>query len=266
MVFPEPVTRMGAGACEHERNAGARQGGAVESEQPALGRDLFLQWLSHEVRTPATVVTGLASVLRQRGDQLDVEARAAVYDDLYRNAFRLSRLLEDILELAKGTDEKPAVEPMLVGPIVTMEALRSGKDYGVRVVPELESGIIVIGHADQFGRALRGMFRSLAACVEPGTSVQVDGRSELPGYRLEFTVSGAASHMGTAGAFAPFLHPESVTLNETTQVGPLVARRLIERQGGSVGGALEAGQLHLWLALPMLNERETFPVHQGGSQ
>jgi len=74
-------------------------------------KDDFIASVSHELRTPVTSILGFAEQLTEAG--LDAESRQ-VSRIIYRNARRLSDVIEDVLELSELTTSdrstRPAVE------------------------------------------------------------------------------------------------------------------------------------------------------------
>lgn len=62
-------------------------------------RSDFLSMVSHELRSPMTVVSGIAHILRWKGEKLPETARAELLDTLERESRRLSRLVSEFLDL-----------------------------------------------------------------------------------------------------------------------------------------------------------------------
>jgi len=59
----------------------------------------FIQMISHELRSPMTVVGGIAEILRKRNDKLTSEQRTELIETLGREARRLTRLVSEVLDL-----------------------------------------------------------------------------------------------------------------------------------------------------------------------
>ncbi|MDQ2787209.1 MAG: HAMP domain-containing histidine kinase, partial [Chloroflexota bacterium] len=57
---------------------------------------------SHELRTPLTAIRGNADLLRQHGERMEDGERAEVLDDMATEAERMSRLISDLLTLARA--------------------------------------------------------------------------------------------------------------------------------------------------------------------
>ena len=71
----------------------------------------FIADASHEVRTPLTAIRGNADLLRQHGERMEDGERAEVLDDMATEAERMSRLISDLLALARaqaGEQSQPA--------------------------------------------------------------------------------------------------------------------------------------------------------------
>jgi signal transduction histidine kinase len=71
----------------------------------------FIALASHELRTPVTTIHGLASTLNRVGDQLDPEQREELRQALERQAERMSKLVEQLLDLSRLDAEAIAINP-----------------------------------------------------------------------------------------------------------------------------------------------------------
>ena len=61
----------------------------------------FVALASHELRTPVTTILGLATTLNRRGSELDERQRHELRDTLERQADRMARLVEQLLDLSR---------------------------------------------------------------------------------------------------------------------------------------------------------------------
>jgi two-component system, OmpR family, sensor kinase len=72
----------------------------------------FIADASHELRTPLTAIRGNADLLRYHDERMDSTERAEVLDDMATEAERMSRLIGDLLALARAqTGEQPRPAP-----------------------------------------------------------------------------------------------------------------------------------------------------------
>ncbi|MCM2560905.1 ATP-binding protein [Lutimaribacter sp. EGI FJ00015] len=67
--------------------------------QLSVQKDAFLSQISHELRTPMTSIRAFSEILRD-GGALDAETRAKYADIIHGEAIRLTRLLDDLLDLS----------------------------------------------------------------------------------------------------------------------------------------------------------------------
>lgn len=74
-------------------------------------KDAFLVAVSHDVRTPLTVVLGMAATLDTHGAGLDAEAVRSLVEPIARNARKLERLLGGLLDVDRL--RRGALEPLL---------------------------------------------------------------------------------------------------------------------------------------------------------
>jgi signal transduction histidine kinase len=61
----------------------------------------FIATAAHEVRTPASIIFGVAKTLSDRGDALEDETRARLFKAFYDASERLAHLTEDLLDLTR---------------------------------------------------------------------------------------------------------------------------------------------------------------------
>jgi K+-sensing histidine kinase KdpD len=217
-------------------------------------REEFLEWLSHEVRTPTTVVAGLASILRQRGNDFDPCERDEIYADLDEQARRLVALVEDLFVLARSEDEQVITEPVLVAPVLQNEASWCKEQYGIALHIEPNAAAIAVASPDHLRHTIRCILRAMAITKSGGDTVSIACTNNKDTVRT--TVSSIAK--GPPGqvktALAPFFGSRRRWLTQGTPLAATLARQLVENQGGNVGGGLHHGKLHLWFTLPLAKE------------
>jgi signal transduction histidine kinase len=71
----------------------------------------FVAFASHELRTPATSVFGVLATLHGRGDELPEEQRRQLVEVGYEQGARLTRLLEQLLDLSRLDATAIALKP-----------------------------------------------------------------------------------------------------------------------------------------------------------
>ncbi len=216
-----------------------------EARRANDAKDEFLGFISHELRTPITVIHGGAHVLRTRRDTLPAEVADSILADVEREAERLSRMLENLLALARAElDREVPVEPVLLQRLIAR--LVAGLEPGNGCTVELRveaSPPPVAGDPDYLDHVMRNLIQN-AAKYSPHGSV------------IEVVVAGDASG-GTVTVLdrGPGVPPEDIDRiferffrsSRTARLAPgaglglAVCRRLIEGMGGTIRAELRHG-------------------------
>jgi signal transduction histidine kinase len=105
----------------------------------------FIALASHELRTPVTTILGLATTLNRRGEELDERQRHEVRETLERQADRMAKLVEQLLDLSRLDADAISITPERINlrerieEIVASVAAERKDDVRVGVDPELEA-------------------------------------------------------------------------------------------------------------------------------
>jgi signal transduction histidine kinase len=105
----------------------------------------FIALASHELRTPVTTILGLATTLNRRGDQLDERQRRELRDTLERQADRMAKLVEQLLDLSRLDADAISITPERINlrdrieEIVAAVAAERSDDVRISVDPGLEA-------------------------------------------------------------------------------------------------------------------------------
>jgi two-component system sensor histidine kinase MprB len=146
---------------------------ALESSRRAQSQ-LVLD-ASHELRTPLTSLRTNLEVIR-RVDELSVDDRNVLVDDVLVQLQELTDLVGDLAELARGDQQPAAREPLrldeLVRDAVTVQTTHGrAKDVTFELSAE---PCWVEGHADRLGRAVGNLLDNARKWSPPGRPVSVD--------------------------------------------------------------------------------------------
>jgi two-component system OmpR family sensor kinase len=153
--------------------------GAVQSEFAARLRSedrmrQFLADASHELRTPLTSIRGYAELSRLQGQSTDSS------DDPMRRieteGTRMSRLVEDLLVLARGDQDTVLQnEPVDVDALITEAAGAAHAGHPEREISVIRSGgAVVIGDRYQLLRVLLNLLNNAAVHTQSGP-IRVEG-------------------------------------------------------------------------------------------
>ena len=100
-------------------------------EEAGAAQRRFVSDASHELRTPLTTIRGNVELLRKMGDQ-DPQTRAEALDDIAGEAERMSRLVADLLALARADsgfklEMSPVDMGKLLADVMRQSAILAGR-------------------------------------------------------------------------------------------------------------------------------------------
>jgi two-component system sensor histidine kinase KdpD len=132
-----------ASALERSRLAEQAQRANLEMEAERL-RSSLLSSVSHDLRTPLSVITGAASALLQSEPEIAPEARRDLAETIHEEALRLNRLVRNLLDmtrLASGgvkiAKEWQPIEGVIGASLGRLEEQLRGRKIDVRVRSDL---------------------------------------------------------------------------------------------------------------------------------
>ena len=94
----EYSNRLEAKSAEQDRTARALRGANAKLTALSVQKDAFLSQISHELRTPMTSIRSFSEILRDM--DMDGEEKARYAGIIHDEAIRLTRLLDDLLDLS----------------------------------------------------------------------------------------------------------------------------------------------------------------------
>ena len=195
----------------------------------------FIALASHELRTPAAVVHGIAATLHQRGDQLTEEQLRQLRRALYEQTDRLRSLVEQLLDLSRLEAEGISIAPERVSVHRRVQelALVLGGDRArlveVAVEPELEAVV----DATAFDRILSNLITNAFKYGSP--PIVVSARQSDNHFRLSVEDHGE----GVPQEFVPDLFERFTRGRDTKKehgagLGLSIAQQYAEAHGGRI--------------------------------
>ncbi|HEY5146695.1 MAG TPA: sensor histidine kinase KdpD [Polyangiaceae bacterium] len=132
-----------ASALERSRLAEQAQQTMLQMEAERL-RSSLLSSVSHDLRTPLSVITGAASALLQTEPSLTSEARRDLAETIHEEARRLDRLVRNLLDMTrlasgavKVAKEWQPIEGVIGAALGRLEEQLRGRKVDVRLAPDL---------------------------------------------------------------------------------------------------------------------------------
>lgn len=227
-------------AVERERLTGQAEHAAA-LRQANLLKDALLTAVSHDLRTPLTVIKALARRMADRGveEASVIEGQADRLNRLVADLLDMSRLNSSVLRLSPEV----AVAEDLMGAVMREAAVIAGPG---RVVPIIERGKpLLLGRFDlaQSLRILSNLIENACKYSPPGAPIEL--RVVRDGADLLFAVSDRGPGLAESEreqVFEPFYRGIHASPDVGgAGLGLAIARRLAEAQGGSLTHAAREG-------------------------
>lgn len=215
----------------------------------------FLSIVSHELRTPLTSIQGYLKLLRGgAAGRLQKEQRDFV-DASLRNAERLFRLVNDLLDLSKLESGKMSMEATPLDPKILMtkavESVRNlAEQKGLKLLDAVPAGLPEF-HADgpKLERVLINLLSNAIKFTPKGGTVTAGARMESRDgqegilFWIRDTGIGIAPE-DLPRVFDKFFQVESSTTRKSTGsgLGLSICRRIVEAHGGEIQAESKPGK------------------------
>lgn len=111
VVYANDVTERLEAQRRIEAADAAERTAADRLREVDLLRNNFLTSVSHELRSPLTVIRGLSETLQRKSSTLDTNTRTRIEAALVANSLRLSNLLDDLLDVERVVRGMLVMEP-----------------------------------------------------------------------------------------------------------------------------------------------------------
>jgi two-component system sensor histidine kinase SenX3 len=182
----------------------------------------FVANVSHELKTPMGALGLLAETLVS---EPDVEVAQRLASRIHTEAFRVSRIIDDLLDLSRiESEEAPPREPVLINLVMAeaVERVRATADQrGIRLqLQEPSPPVAVMGDRRQLVSAMHALLENAVTYSYDNSTVAVAG-----------TVNKAETERSSNGAFSP---TNAVSPDSDTAETPLIG--LDAGAAGNMGG------------------------------
>lgn len=126
-------------------------------------RSDFVSMVSHELRSPMTVVAGIADILKKRHNRLESDQRADLIETLGREARRLNRLVSEVLDLEAFDQNrvKLQLEPVNLGELAQEAVADAGFAHRTKLLLQ-EADLVAIVDRDRIKQVLLNLISNAA--------------------------------------------------------------------------------------------------------
>ncbi len=222
---------------------------ALETSQESQRR--LVMDASHELRTPLTALRTNIEVLAE-DDGLDPAARGRLLGDVTAQIEDLSRLVADVVSLARGAEAAEERDDLRLDELVRRCVDRARLHAGGLVFALDARPTMVNGAAGQLERAVGNLLDNAAKWSPPGGTVEVTVRDG------EVTVRDHGPGIDAADlphVFDRFYRAPGVRRTPGSGLGLAIVRQAADAHGGAVtAAAAPGGGALLTLRLPVATE------------
>jgi signal transduction histidine kinase len=196
----------------------------------------FIALASHELRTPAAIIHGLAATLHQRGEQLDETQLQTLRQTLYDQTDRMRRLVDQLLDLSRLEANGIRIEPQPLAVLSRLEDLvRSltgdrARDVRIAVASDLE----VLVDPNAFDRIVSNLIVNATRYGAPPIEISAEQRDR------HFRLTVADHGRGVPPEFVPLLFERftrsgaSRERGEGAGLGLAIAKSYAQAHGGDL--------------------------------
>jgi two-component system sensor histidine kinase KdpD len=224
--------------------------------------DDLLSTLSHELRGPLTTIKGSSRTLIRHGARLDAETTRQLLLDIDGEAERLSRLIDNLLDLSRASagrdvlQTEPTAIDVLIRRVVAAATPRAGdRRFRVRAAPRLPAALVDPVRIEQVMRNLVDnaiKFSPPASTIDVGVTCQGDTvvvmvADEGPGIAPEY-------HERIFERFFR-IQPEGMSVSGAG-LGLAICRRFVDLHGGQIEVMSGSGPGAIFRVTLPLGERD----------
>jgi protein-histidine pros-kinase len=221
-------------------------------------KDEFLSTVSHDLRTPLTVISALAEALLRSPDRQD---RAELLERIFQSASEMGAMIEQLLDHSRLEAGKVALE---AGPVPLRDAIERCIDLArpamaMRLVAVEVPGDLKV-NADQRGleRIVVNLLDNAAKYSPADSTIRIAAQAE--GDQATVAIEDHGSGIDRAEQdriFERFYQGSAVSVKRGTGVGLSIVRRYVELLGGEVWVESRGGQGSTFrFTLPLFTEAQ----------
>jgi PAS domain S-box-containing protein len=223
-------------------------------------KDLFLSTVSHELRTPLTSIRSFSEILL-RYDEEDPQTRKEFLEVIYNESKRLTRLINDVLDLSKiesgrmvWHDELLSLEEVFDYAIRAQQPLLEAKSLQVTVVQSNGSPALALADQERIQQvAINLLDNAIKFSPEGGRIlVQMEGSpesaDETPSGQVKVSITDQGVGIDEKDfeiIFERFAQVSPESLNDKpngTGLGLSICKEIISHYGGRIGLMSEKGK------------------------
>ena len=225
-------------ALERARFADAAQAASLAAERESL-RNTLLASISHDLRTPLSVMAGAASTLAERGEALDSRRRRELAASIELKAREMSELVSNVLDLMRFESGQvrllcdwQSVEDLAGAALQRLEERMQGHPVTLHIAPDVAP---VYADAALVVQVFANLFDNIAKYTPSGTSAQISASNEGSHVRVVVEDDGPGfSSADPQQLFEKFQRGSGEGIVTGAGLGLAICRAIVRAHGGEI--------------------------------
>ena len=211
-----------------------------ELQQAVKARDEVTSIVSHDLKDPVHTIQMATAVLLDPELGTDETMRRQYLQMIQRSAGRMTRLLEDLVDVAKSEASSLSVvrKPTAVAPLVeeVVEAFRlSSTERGIDLVARVPDDLpLVTGDDRRIVQVLSNLCGNALKFTPPGGSVTVSAQHTADAVELTVRDTGIGISRENLGRVFDRFWQAKRESRASAGLGLAIARSIVEAHGGSI--------------------------------
>jgi PAS domain S-box-containing protein len=207
-------------------------------------KNAFLTSISHELRTPITCIKGSLQILCDNSINKLTPSQEKFVTIALNNVQRLSRLINDLLDLSKLEAKKFTIKPALfrVSDLVHTLVNEFGawsKTKEITIQAEVDESLEIEADKDRIGQVLTNLIGNALKFTPNGGTVTIVGKPAASPERIELGVRDNGPGIAKKDfqkLFEKFSRIESKSMQGVsgTGLGLTIAKEIVELHGGKI--------------------------------
>lgn len=260
----EALNSQVALAVEHENLSRQAQGAQLQMEAEQM-RNTLLSSVSHDLRTPLTVIAGSASTLLEGEETLDSFTKHELAQSIFEEARRLDRLVHNLLEMSRLQSgeamfhkEWYVLEEVIGSALAQLDPQLHDHPVAINLPTDLP---LIRIDALLLERVVINLLENSIKYTPPGTPVEISARVEDQELLVAVADRGPGLPPGEEERIFEKFYQVSPGSARGAGLGLTICRSIIEAHGGRIraanredGGAVFSFTIPLGEGAPLLDK------------
>jgi two-component system sensor histidine kinase KdpD len=231
-------------AIERENLSRQAEQARFEVEAERL-RNILLSSVSHDLRTPLTVIAGSASTLLEGEEGLDAQTKRELTQSIFEEAKRLDRLVHNLLEMSRLESGEVALhkdwqvlEEVLGCALGQLETQLKGRPVEIHLPPDLP---LVRMDALLMERVFVNLLENAIKYTPPQSPVEIVASRQAQDLLIEVADRGPGLPEGEEDKVFEKFYQAAPGGGRGGGLGLAICRSIVEAHGGGIGAANRPG-------------------------